>query len=507
MSDDEYFPPGVSPGKRKVGRPKKQPPRKKRVEVELSSEEEVEESKFSEFEHLASQERTSLQSILRDAEAYRGEFRQLEIRNASLDKDLKRRSREYIELNKKVSTYELELSTKAKQIADLKQKLASASASASSASSASSSSSSSSSNPQSILESLSSLALDAYRTRSDALQEGYDAKVESVKRAALRSKAPPKTVSVVTFETDASTWEPMDESFYDDLMPLVTGALPASQTVTYTFNGHTYEARALSPGKYVQKNTSHANQKERAIRCETIQQAPPVIPMPDDWRIELLSGEPPLSLSQKDARSLILSSAFVEESKTVVGSVQIAELAEYISSKVSGFSYCRKRSELWVKPAQLRLWLELAAHREYKGIRVVMHGSAEYDKLRKDPLGYDLAYNGRGRFHVGFYCAVTDSVPAYWMKEKYKGNTYKIGTMMIGLLLDSARGNDCFRTGDPEGKPIGSFHTFQSTSNNNGTGPTGWDGYSNVYGNPNFHDSFAVYDQSSFLPLGLAVAK
>ena len=52
----------------------------------------------------------------------------------------------------------------------------------------------------------------------------------------------------------------------------------------------------------------------------------------------------------------------------------------------------KARSEKWVKPTVLRLWLELARERKYTHCRLVMHGGDKktYDGIRADRIGFDL---------------------------------------------------------------------------------------------------------------------
>ena len=80
--------------------------------------------------------------------------------------------------------------------------------------------------------------------------------------------------------------------------------------------------------------------------------------------------------------------------------------------------------------------------------------------------------------------------------------------MMIGLLLESQRKNDAtWATSNAKyGRETGSYHKFRGDSgihkyNSLGERPNEWQGYHNC------NDAIVVYDQASFLPLGLAVAK
>ena len=66
------------------------------------------------------------------------------------------------------------------------------------------------------------------------------------------------------------------------------------------------------------------------------------------------------------------------------------------------FQYDASRSNIFVKPSALRLWLDIANERGYTHFRLVMHGSddAGYAGIKADPFGFNM------------YSVPTDQIPA-----------------------------------------------------------------------------------------------
>jgi hypothetical protein len=484
---------------------------------------------------------SSFNALLRDAQAHRSdkgklqklqkESRQYAAANVAKDKELSAKDKELATKNK-------ELAEKEKEIVTLKAAASAAAASAAAVASAAAASTVASGAMMPLESFYTKFTADAtsgfrrvaaelkrsheaevqkINRENDKLMEAHTQKVEAIQRQNLLnynklaaevkdSSISIPTVDIVEYQSDSKndTWQSMDQSLYSVLLPLLNGSIPGP--INYNYNSHKYEARVIigSNGKsFVQKNISHSNATERPIRKNTVQApassltptstplppAPNLALLPRDWRFELFTGKPCISLGPDQAANIRKAYFFQEDAKVIVGSKEIAELATEISSHVSKFKYSPVKSELWVNPGIARLWIDLAERRVYAGIRVVMHGSGNYDALREDPMGFDMAHSRNGLHDVGFYCASTDTVPESY-REKGRSK-YGKGTVMIGVLLESARARD----GDVDKRDgCGSFTRYHL-----GRSATNWTSERDV------KDCYAVYDQASFLPLGLAV--
>lgn len=155
-----------------------------------------------------------------------------------------------------------------------------------------------------------------------------------------------------------------------------------------------------------------------------------------DERMRLLFGTgSPAKLSESLVDEMLGSYAF-EGSTAAYDSSQLASLAAQLSGlgrPEGGFSY-KPSSQMYIKPAALRLWLSLANERGYSHFRVVLHGSDEtgYAGIRKDPLGFNMRYLINGKVHGnGVYVGLSDHVTTMYNG----GSAAPPGTAIIGLLL------------------------------------------------------------------------
>ena len=191
----------------------------------------------------------------------------------------------------------------------------------------------------------------------------------------------------------------------------------ASDRVSYTVGGHTYEAR-LADGSFkqkcfaVQRNIQHKT--ERMISKDTASSSSTT--MSDAHKHNVLFGNSPIKLSADWVDSLLLKFSFDEDHHSVPCR-ELAELAELFNSFSNGFKYTKPSShktDLYVKPILLFTWLNLAKSRGYTAMRIVLHGadSACYDGVKNDPYGMDLKYAGmHGQaYGNGFYFGLSDHV-------------------------------------------------------------------------------------------------
>ena len=194
-----------------------------------------------------------------------------------------------------------------------------------------------------------------------------------------------------------------------------------------------------------------------------------------------------------------------EDMHEVIGSKLLADLATRWSALSLGFKYDPAKTELWVKPRWLATWLDMLQHRGEYEIRIVGHGirSNDFDALRKDPAGFNLAYSREGRVGFGCYVSPLDAIPADYTRHGALNpdGTYKNtdGTMVLGLLLVNKQTVS---------------HISTSTSGNSYQDSNGaYEFYHLGSSRQNYigrdytvNDAYNVRDQTLLLPLGKIVA-
>jgi hypothetical protein len=93
-----------------------------------------------------------------------------------------------------------------------------------------------------------------------------------------------------------------------------------------------------------------------------------------------------------------------------------------------GQEFC---SEVWCKPHGLHNWLRLAKDRGYFKARLIMHGSKNYDALRADPFGMNMALARGQAFGNGQYFGLTPHAT----KDYNDGSRYAYGTYVLCMHL------------------------------------------------------------------------
>lgn len=194
-----------------------------------------------------------------------------------------------------------------------------------------------------------------------------------------------------------------------------------------------------------------------------------------------------------------------EDMHEVVGSKPLADLATRWSALSQGFKYDPTKTELWVKPRWLAMWLNVLQHRADYEIRIVGHGvrSNDFDALRMDPAGFNLAYSREGRAGFGCYVSVLDSIPADYTRHGALNSdgTYKNtdGTMVLGLLLVHKRSSGHISTNT-------SGNSFQDSNGAYEFYHLGSSRQNYIARNHNVNDAYNVRDPTLLLPLGKIVA-
>jgi hypothetical protein len=188
---------------------------------------------------------------------------------------------------------------------------------------------------------------------------------------------------------------------------------------------------------------------------------PPVIGSSSDqqqqtacWESKMVFSHSYIELPQAFLDRLLDDHSLNSRHDTVVpSSPHIATLAELFASfGAHAKEYDRQKSELWVKPTCLKLWLKTALSRGYTHCSINMHGSSEeaYAAMGKDPVGFDMAYNRSGQKGRGKYVSRSDEVAVSFHKpsdmyhakksdqDKHTAkffDKYPVGTAVLVLLL------------------------------------------------------------------------
>lgn len=195
-----------------------------------------------------------------------------------------------------------------------------------------------------------------------------------------------------------------------------------------------------------------------------------------------------------------------EDMHEIIGCKLLADLATRWSALSQGFKYDPTKTELWVKPRWLATWLDMLQHRGEYEIRIVGHGirSNDFDALRKDPAGFNLAYSREGRVGFGCYVSPLDAIPADYTRHgalNPDGKTYKNtdGTMVLGLLLVNKQTVSHISTST-------SGNSYQDSNGAYEFYHLGSSRQNYIARDYNVNDAYNVRDQTLLLPLGKIVA-
>ena len=263
--------------------------------------------------------------------------------------------------------------------------------------------------------------------------------------------------------------------------------------VTYSYGQNTYEcilapageidatmqaALTLCVGSIAlkQTNTSHQAHKVRFIHAMQTTTAPP--PSVPDYPRDLLYGKPYIPLTNALIKR-VEDAIDANEHECAVASTHLAALGACFSKHASGLSFNATRCKLHCHPPFLATWLRVAKERGMKFIRVVGHGSGNYDGLRKDPTGADVSLCNPGCAKgYAFYVSVSDHIPRDY------NNGMPDGTFMLGLLLCK----------DDKEHSYGAYERYKLRAS---TMPPDLQADSTVL------DAIAIRDQVLYLPLGV----
>ena len=166
----------------------------------------------------------------------------------------------------------------------------------------------------------------------------------------------------------------------------------------------------------------------------------------------LFGPRSPMRLSTALLDELLHSYDYQSEAQHELASQELAKLAElfsevggtdrkYINGKATQPS--QTETEIWVKPAALMHWLNLARGCKMNAMRLCMHGSdlTGYNLIKADPIGFSIKSQGKnGTVHgwgtyIGFsehtYIGFSEHVTQYYNNKSGE----KPGTALLCLLL------------------------------------------------------------------------
>lgn len=220
----------------------------------------------------------------------------------------------------------------------------------------------------------------------------------------------------------------------------------ASECISYTNGQHHYEVRLSdAQGTYaIQKNTNSQHPTERPIflnpkydtKSTTSKDEKAERVLTESDKHDILFGASVVKLSLVD--NLLANFDFYGKMYDLP-SKDLAALAELFHSLCYNFKYVNGetcRTILYVKPAALFNFLYTAKSREYKYMRIVLHGSDSqcYEGVRKDANGMNMMLAGKMNglaYGPGTYWGLSPHVTIAYNKE----NKSKPGTALMGLIL------------------------------------------------------------------------
>ena len=210
-----------------------------------------------------------------------------------------------------------------------------------------------------------------------------------------------------------------------------------SSSERYIIGSYPYTAK-LSAGGDTIEQTNHETSVMRLVRKA---QAPT---SKTERHTVLFGTRSPMHLSSALLNDFVLSYNFQGEAQHEVASVELAELAT-LFAKIGGLerTYDPTKTEIYVKPAALMAWLNVARGRKMQAMRLCMHGSdlTGYAAIKADPIGFTIKHQGKNGSAYGF--------GAYLGFSEHVTRNYNLksgltpGTALLCLLLtdENCEGN------------------------------------------------------------------
>ncbi len=333
-------------------------------------------------------------------------------------------------------------------------------------------------------------------------QQFKQRRLELEKAFQKASTAPPTTGFAFRYLNEHGVWVqlPSNAAVEQQLTDLCNGVSPK---VTYSAGSNTYDAEMdSSPTSAVQGEMQsgelcikQTNSSHHAHTVRPIIATPGAAVTPREIVKDLLYGDPVVTLDDTQMDQL-LAKIDANEERTTVASPNLATLATNWSALASQHKYSASQTMIWSNPLLLKSWITTAKARNLHRARIVMHGSGDYDSLRKDPLCYDMLYSqGNCARGPGLYVSVADHIP-----RDYNGGA-PIGTGMLGLLLCGDDSDEGIETQAGNARSLGqgkNVHIYTRYKLGASNEP------SEIRMDPDCKEAIRILDLSRFLPLGLA---
>ena len=264
-----------------------------------------------------------------------------------------------------------------------------------------------------------------------------------------------KTVTFVEFLSDASsgTWtEISDQNVVAILTALQAETDSSKWSVTYGTNGHNYTCVKQTDGKMIQTNMHHQTQRE--VRTNTriessggkkkAPQAPQPLP---SWQKKVYFDSWPVTLTVDFYENMLKKYDFGLTDDVIDGKVEhvtkeVADLATMFDSMGLQTQFDPMLSEIWNNPPAFANFLRMALTRQYFQLRLVVHGSGSYDKMRSDAYVFDQAQLTANRVGHGIYVACSPHIAYdYRMFKGSHSRSVSDKNILIGILLKHPQDN------------------------------------------------------------------
>ena len=210
-----------------------------------------------------------------------------------------------------------------------------------------------------------------------------------------------------------------------------------STNESYIIGSNPYTAKLSASGDTVEQTNGNTS----VTRLVRKAQAPT---FKAEMHTLLFGTRSPMRLSYALLNDLVLSYNFQGDAQHEVASVELAELAT-LFAKIGGLdrTYDPVKTEIYVKPAALMAWLNVAHGRKMAAMRLCMHGSdlTGYAAIKADPIGFTIKHQGKNGTAYGFgtYFGFSEHVTHNYNRK----SGLAPGTALMCLLLtdENCEGN------------------------------------------------------------------
>ena len=210
-----------------------------------------------------------------------------------------------------------------------------------------------------------------------------------------------------------------------------------SSSENYTIGSNPYTAKLSASGYTVDQINTNTSIKRLVRKAQTPTSK-------TELHTVLFGTRSPMRLSSELLNDFVLSYNFQGEAQHEVASAELAELATLFAN-IGGLdrTYDPAKTEIYVKPAAVMAWLNVARGRKMQAMRLCMHGSdlTGYAAIKADPIGFTIKHQGKNGTAHGFgtYLGFSEHVTrSYNLKS---GLTPGTALMCLLLADENCEGN------------------------------------------------------------------